>query len=80
MLEFSGKSLCTDSRLVSFVAHHRLLSAQMNASFACNVLIKYCSHFNLQAYIFQLIMLYSSPLTSTRPHLNSDVGLEEGEY
>jgi len=31
---------------------------------------------------YTLITLYKTmhPLTSTWPHLNSDVGLEEGEY
>ena len=47
---------------MSFVAHHKC-TAQMNVSFACNVLIKCWSHFNLHtcnclslAYILQLIM------------------------
>ena len=34
-----------------------------------NVNCFYCTH-----------ITYPSPLTSTWPHLNSDVGLDEGEY
>ena len=47
--------------------------------------VKLFTHFSsgftfCHCYIFQFYCLLCSPLTSTWPHLNSDVGLEEGEY
>jgi len=56
--EFSRKCLCSDSRLMSFVARHGLLSVQMNSSFARNV-FNCCRNFNLHTYNLSLLLIIS---------------------
>ena len=65
ILEFSRKCLSSDSKLVSPVAYHGLLSACMISPFARNV-FNCCSYFNTSAcnlwhltpaYIFKMITI-----------------------
>ena len=51
--------------------------------FHCNIVFFGLSRFDLSSTTHCFIVLdvlYVTPLSSTWPHLNSDVGLEEGEY